>query len=157
VFLPTPAPTSKEMGSSSHELRLYFRACDRYEPAKHPKTPDNLLWNFAPYHDTSKTDSSRNDELSTTRLSSVLSVPPALDGLHPVLPCRLVSSCSRLWDSPYKGFPRYSAELIHHQPVPSWRFIERPLPETEAPGARTSRRAFKALIQAAIRYHQQRG
>jgi hypothetical protein len=48
----------KRTGSSSHELCLYFRAYDRYEPPRNPKTPGNLPWDFAPYRDISTPDTS---------------------------------------------------------------------------------------------------
>jgi hypothetical protein len=49
---------AKRTGSSSHELRLYFRAYDRFEPPRNPKTPGNLPWDFAPYRDISTLDTS---------------------------------------------------------------------------------------------------
>jgi hypothetical protein len=66
---------------------------------------------------------------SHARLRSARSVSHTLDGLLLLRPCRLVSSCSHVRDSTFRGFPRCQAEPPHRRSVPSCRCRDSPTGE----------------------------
>jgi hypothetical protein len=78
-------------------------------------------------------------QASQSRLCSALSVSHALDGLLLTEPCELVSSRSHVRGSLLRGFPRRSAALARHQPLPSCRYRRAPTPSKLDAPARAAR------------------
>jgi len=79
----------------------------------------HLPWGSLPLRDFGK-ENLLATGLSHTQLCSALSVSHTLDGLPLSLPRGLVSSHCHVRDSPFRGFPHYSADDPLRLAVPSW-------------------------------------
>jgi hypothetical protein len=90
-------------------------------------------------------------EPSSSRLSSALSVSHALDGLLLSPPCKLISSCCHVRDSPFRVFPRCSAGPPRRRSVPSCRFTPLVSPKSCPSDSNSWSPAYRALLQTAIR------
>jgi hypothetical protein len=54
-------------------------------------------------------------------LRSALDVSHVLDGLLHHTPCKFVSPCNHVRDSPFRGFVSHTAVRARHSPLPSCR------------------------------------
>jgi len=113
-FPEVPAPASKRAGSSSLELSTDFRVRGRSGSAfTLPKKSKAPPVEFLPPSRHQHRGFIIISELPTSRFTSALSVPPALDGLLPTEPLGLISSRSHVRGSPDKGFPCCQADSPH--------------------------------------------
>jgi hypothetical protein len=143
----------KKTGSSSRELCANFRVRGRSGPAQLFRRTSSTSRGISSPIATSATRIHLDGELPTTHLSSVLSVPPALDGLLPAKPIGLISSRSHVWGSPSKGCSLLPSRYFSSKHRALMTFPDPRLSKAEADDANSSHRASKALIQAAIRDH----
>jgi hypothetical protein len=107
-LLPRPVspPAPEPLRVRVHPLMraVLFRVCHRSIPAQHPQACAPSMRFCSPSrHQLVKSTTRRDSHL---RLCSALSVSHALDGLLLHRPCKLVSSCSHVRDSLFRGcFP----------------------------------------------------
>jgi len=150
-FYFTTVPRSlASSSSSSRALAVSTESIIDPNPSDPPQWPDNLPRVSCPFRDTSKKNL-LTGEFSTARLCSVLSVSHALDGLLLFLPCKLVSSCNHVWDSPFRVFPRCLSRPPRRRSMPSCRLTPLVSPKGCPFDSNSWSPAYRALLQTAIR------
>ena len=97
----------------------YFRVRGRLIPASSVRRRRSFLPWISCLHRDIHSPGPLCIEFPTARYRSVLSVPPALDGLLPKELLGLISSRSHVRGSPYKGFPCCQAMPSLRRPLPS--------------------------------------
>jgi hypothetical protein len=123
-------------GSSSRELVPLFRVRPTVTCTSLSRCAPSLGFLPPSRHQPGE---STTRQASQSCLCSALSVSHALDGLLLTEPCGFVSSRSRVRGSLLRGFPRRSAVLAHHQPLPSCRYRRAPAPSKLVAPARAVR------------------
>ena len=150
-FHSTAVPRSlASSSSSSRVLAVSTESVIVPNPSDPPKWSNNLPRVFCPIRDTNK-ENLLGGEFSTARLCSAPSVSHALGGLRLSLPCKLISSCSHVRDSPFRVFPHCSARPPRRRSMPSCRSTPIVSPESCPSDSNSWSPAYRALLQTAIR------
>ena len=136
--------------SSSRALTVSSESIIDSSPSDPPQWPNNLPRVFRPFRDISKKNL-LTGERSASRLCSVLSVSHTLDGFRLFLPCRPISSCSHVWDSPSRVFPRCSSRPPRRRSIPSCRLTPLVSPKSYPFDSNSLSPAYRVLLQTAIR------
>lgn len=129
--------------------RLY-RVHHRFKPVRSTAVAEQPSPSFLPFRDISKKNL-LTGEFSTAHLCSVLSVSHTFDGFRLFLLCKLISSCSHVWDSPFRVFPRCLARPPRQWSMPSCRLTPLVSPKSCPSDSNFWSPAYRDLLQTAIR------
>jgi len=141
-----PSPASCEAGSSSRERSSPSEFLSPHPPATSRLRAPSM--GFGPLRDISLR--SPRSRAIPSPLRSALGVSHPLDGLLLHRPCRFISPCSHVRDSPFRGFPSSEATPPRRWQLPSCRLT--------APAVTDLRRrrhrhgpVFRALLLTGVR------
>lgn len=150
VSFDTGPRSIAKTGSSSHALDLSFRVRHRYVPARPLESVIPPSPGLFPYRDIEKA-SLLAGAPPMAHLRSVLSVSHTPNGLLLARSCRFISSCSHVWDSPFRVFPRCSSRPPRRRSIPSCRLTPLVSPKSYPFDSNSLSPAYRVLLQTAIR------